>query len=175
MGQIQYSEKYFDDTYEYRYTHCSNSLIFFVINLVLFLNRFFLLLFRHVVLPPEVAKLLPKNRLLSEVSNYSLCWFLWSVESFFVDLCCLWLIQVLYDCVILSFLFILFCVVICLWKWIKVLRIVISFFLIFFWNINGILWCCFETDGNVWWNFLFRMMRIEFWSWSLMQNTANRY
>nr|DAD48775.1 TPA_asm: hypothetical protein HUJ06_018712 [Nelumbo nucifera] len=37
MGQIQYSEKYFDDTYEYR----------------------------HVVLPPEVAKLLPKNRLLS--------------------------------------------------------------------------------------------------------------
>ncbi|XP_008665984.2 cyclin-dependent kinases regulatory subunit 2-like [Zea mays] len=38
MGQIQYSEKYFDDTYEYR----------------------------HVVLPPEVAKLLPKNRLLSE-------------------------------------------------------------------------------------------------------------
>ncbi|CAN1832963.1 Cyclin-dependent kinases regulatory subunit 2, partial [Linum perenne] len=38
MGQIQYSEKYFDDTYEYR----------------------------HVVLTPEVAKLLPKNRLLSE-------------------------------------------------------------------------------------------------------------
>ncbi|KAK8695695.1 hypothetical protein V6N13_000846 [Hibiscus sabdariffa] len=38
MGQIQYSDKYFDDTYEYR----------------------------HVVLPPEVAKLLPKNRLLSE-------------------------------------------------------------------------------------------------------------
>ncbi|KAK8566343.1 hypothetical protein V6N13_002055 [Hibiscus sabdariffa] len=38
MGQIQYSEKYFDDTYEYR----------------------------HVVLPSEVAKLLPKNRLLSE-------------------------------------------------------------------------------------------------------------
>ncbi|KAE8700199.1 Cyclin-dependent kinases regulatory subunit 1 [Hibiscus syriacus] len=32
MGQIQYSEKYFDDSYEYR----------------------------HVVLPPEVAKLLPK-------------------------------------------------------------------------------------------------------------------
>ncbi|KAK6163433.1 hypothetical protein DH2020_000297 [Rehmannia glutinosa] len=42
MGQIQYSEKYFDDTYEYR----------------------------HVVLPPEVAKLLPKNRLLSEISIY---------------------------------------------------------------------------------------------------------
>ncbi|KAL5209038.1 hypothetical protein ABZP36_004661 [Zizania latifolia] len=40
MGQIQYSEKYFDDTYEYR----------------------------HVVLPPEVAKLLPKYRLLSEVA-----------------------------------------------------------------------------------------------------------
>ncbi|KAK9029239.1 hypothetical protein V6N11_026360 [Hibiscus sabdariffa] len=38
MGQIQYSDKYFDETYEYR----------------------------HVVLPPEVAKLLPKNRLLSE-------------------------------------------------------------------------------------------------------------
>ncbi|KAK6138145.1 hypothetical protein DH2020_028125 [Rehmannia glutinosa] len=38
MGQIQYSEKYFDDIYEYR----------------------------HVVLPTEVAKLLPKNRLLTE-------------------------------------------------------------------------------------------------------------
>ncbi|XP_068311680.1 cyclin-dependent kinases regulatory subunit 1-like [Pyrus communis] len=38
MGQIQYSEKYFDDIYEYR----------------------------HVVLPQDVAKLLPKNRLLSE-------------------------------------------------------------------------------------------------------------
>ncbi|XP_074585289.1 cyclin-dependent kinases regulatory subunit 1-like [Curcuma longa] len=38
MGQIQYSEKYFDDIYEYR----------------------------HVVLPSEVAKAMPKNRLLSE-------------------------------------------------------------------------------------------------------------
>ncbi|KAK4524015.1 hypothetical protein GAYE_SCF01G1914 [Galdieria yellowstonensis] len=36
--QIQYSEKYYDDTYEYR----------------------------HVILPPDIAKLLPKNRLLSE-------------------------------------------------------------------------------------------------------------
>ncbi|KAK6163459.1 hypothetical protein DH2020_000323 [Rehmannia glutinosa] len=45
MGQIQYSEKYFDDTYEYR----------------------------HVVLPPEVAKLLPKNRLLSEPWVGPLC------------------------------------------------------------------------------------------------------
>ncbi|ONK73607.1 uncharacterized protein A4U43_C04F33390 [Asparagus officinalis] len=41
MGQIQYSEKYFDDTYEYR----------------------------HVVLPPDVAKTLPKNRLLSELGS----------------------------------------------------------------------------------------------------------
>ncbi|KAH1225336.1 Cyclin-dependent kinases regulatory subunit 2 [Glycine max] len=54
MGQIQYSEKYFDDTYEYRYTHDSISFVFSAINL------------GHVVLPPEVAKLLPKNRLLSE-------------------------------------------------------------------------------------------------------------
>ncbi|CAM6114085.1 unnamed protein product [Calypogeia fissa] len=38
MSSIQYSEKYFDDTYEYR----------------------------HVVLPPEVAQLLLKDRLLSE-------------------------------------------------------------------------------------------------------------
>jgi cyclin-dependent kinase regulatory subunit CKS1 len=38
MPSIQYSEKYFDDTYEYR----------------------------HVVLPPEVAQHLPKDRLLSE-------------------------------------------------------------------------------------------------------------
>lgn len=36
--QIQYSEKYYDDTYEYR----------------------------HVILPPDIAKLLPKNKLLSE-------------------------------------------------------------------------------------------------------------
>eukprot|EP00871_Galdieria_phlegrea_P001935 jgi/Galph1/2742/GphlegSOOS_G1437.1 len=36
--QIQYSEKYYDDTYEYR----------------------------HVILPSDIAKLLPKNRLLSE-------------------------------------------------------------------------------------------------------------
>jgi len=35
---IQYSEKYFDEQYEYR----------------------------HVILPPEVAELLPKNQLLSE-------------------------------------------------------------------------------------------------------------
>ncbi|TXG72619.1 hypothetical protein EZV62_001198 [Acer yangbiense] len=42
MGQIQYSEKYFDDAYEYR----------------------------HVVLPPDVAKLLPKNRLLSETECF---------------------------------------------------------------------------------------------------------
>ncbi|RDX94872.1 Cyclin-dependent kinases regulatory subunit 2 [Mucuna pruriens] len=38
MAQMRYSDKYFDDTYEYR----------------------------HVVLPSEVAKVLPKNRLLSE-------------------------------------------------------------------------------------------------------------
>ncbi|GLJ49813.1 hypothetical protein SUGI_1058130 [Cryptomeria japonica] len=38
MPDIRYSEKYFDDTYEYR----------------------------HVILPPEIAKLLPKNRLLAE-------------------------------------------------------------------------------------------------------------
>ncbi|KAL3620129.1 Cyclin-dependent kinases regulatory subunit 2 [Castilleja foliolosa] len=41
MGQIQYSEKYFDDIYEYR----------------------------HVVLPTDVAKQLPKNRLLSEIMS----------------------------------------------------------------------------------------------------------
>ncbi|KAJ0771011.1 putative cyclin-dependent kinase, regulatory subunit [Helianthus annuus] len=44
MGQIQYSEKYSDDTFEYR----------------------------HIVLPPEVAKLLPKNRLLDEQAWMSL-------------------------------------------------------------------------------------------------------
>lgn len=38
MPQIQYSEKYYDDENEYR----------------------------HVVLPPDIAKMLPKNRLLSE-------------------------------------------------------------------------------------------------------------
>lgn len=37
-NNIQYSEKYYDDVYEYR----------------------------HVVLPPEIAQLLPKGRLLSE-------------------------------------------------------------------------------------------------------------
>ncbi|XP_029127236.1 cyclin-dependent kinases regulatory subunit 1-like [Cajanus cajan] len=39
MSHILYSDKYFDDTYEYR----------------------------HVSLPREVAKLLPRNRLLSEI------------------------------------------------------------------------------------------------------------
>ncbi|KAK8960883.1 Cyclin-dependent kinases regulatory subunit 1 [Platanthera guangdongensis] len=39
MGRIHYSEKYFDDSFEYR----------------------------HVVLPPEVVMLLPKNRILSKV------------------------------------------------------------------------------------------------------------
>mmetsp|Transcript_14125 Transcript_14125/g.38199 ORF Transcript_14125/g.38199 Transcript_14125/m.38199 type:complete len:95 (+) Transcript_14125:108-392(+) len=37
-NNIQYSEKYYDDVYEYR----------------------------HVVLPPEIAQLLPKGKLLSE-------------------------------------------------------------------------------------------------------------
>lgn len=37
-NNIQYSEKYYDDIYEYR----------------------------HVVLPPEIAQMLPKGRLLSE-------------------------------------------------------------------------------------------------------------
>ncbi|KAK8970483.1 Cyclin-dependent kinases regulatory subunit 1 [Platanthera guangdongensis] len=51
MGQIPYSEKYFDDSFEYR----------------------------HVVLPPEVVMLLPRNRLLSKVllflsHNLSLLW-----------------------------------------------------------------------------------------------------
>lgn len=40
-SRIQYSEKYYDDTYEYR----------------------------HVVLPPDIAKALPKQRLLQEVSK----------------------------------------------------------------------------------------------------------
>ncbi|XP_050203287.1 cyclin-dependent kinases regulatory subunit 1-like [Mercurialis annua] len=38
MGQIKYSEKYFDNTFEYR----------------------------HVILPPKIAQRLPNNRLLSE-------------------------------------------------------------------------------------------------------------
>ena len=42
--QIQYSEKYYDDQFEYR----------------------------HVILPADVAKLLPKNRLLSEAEWRSL-------------------------------------------------------------------------------------------------------
>ncbi|RRT68457.1 hypothetical protein B296_00021906 [Ensete ventricosum] len=79
MGQIQYSEKYFDDTYEYRYS--SRSLeTQFLRKLLQFSFRCLSILAisppdrsffecRHVVLPPEVAKLLPKNRLLSEVSN----------------------------------------------------------------------------------------------------------
>ncbi|AQK69203.1 Cyclin-dependent kinases regulatory subunit 1 [Zea mays] len=48
MGQIKYSEKYFNDTYEYR-----------ILTLIS-------CLYMILVLPPEVAKLLPKNRLLSE-------------------------------------------------------------------------------------------------------------
>mmetsp|Transcript_41601 Transcript_41601/g.69503 ORF Transcript_41601/g.69503 Transcript_41601/m.69503 type:complete len:91 (-) Transcript_41601:336-608(-) len=44
MPQIQYSEKYYDDVFEYR----------------------------HVVLPTDIAKMLPKNRLLSEAEWRSL-------------------------------------------------------------------------------------------------------
>ena len=68
MGQIQYSDKYFNDIYEYRY-------LISTIILPLFLSNFQLApwvsldFHRHVVLPPEVAKLLPKNRLLSEASS----------------------------------------------------------------------------------------------------------
>lgn len=43
-NQIQYSEKYWDSVYEYR----------------------------HVILPPDVAKLVPQNRLLSELEWRSL-------------------------------------------------------------------------------------------------------
>lgn len=49
------------------------SFVFSAINLGLLILFICIgLLFRHVVLPPEVAKLLPKNRLLSEVSSNTL-------------------------------------------------------------------------------------------------------
>ncbi|KAF8403159.1 hypothetical protein HHK36_011256 [Tetracentron sinense] len=75
MSQIQYSEKYFDDTYEYRYRNSQTSSAFDFQNPLLnirsryrfkFGKSHLLHLYRHVVLPLEVAKLLPKNRLLSE-------------------------------------------------------------------------------------------------------------
>lgn len=79
MGQIQYSEKYLDDIYEYRYCILTLTFKLFLFLAVLedYLSVFDSLSsmvneidwYRHVVLPPDVAKLLPKNRLLSEVSN----------------------------------------------------------------------------------------------------------
>ena len=85
MGQIQYSEKYFDDIYEYRSVTSLPRLIydyglfFFFFLCCDFLHRHGLIFmvfvdgcFRHVVLTPDVAKLLPKNRLLSEVSNFTI-------------------------------------------------------------------------------------------------------
>lgn len=99
MGQIQYSEKYFDDTYEYRFL----LLISFVSWISIFSDksifdwaivcfRFLIRLCRHVVLPPEVAKLLPKNRLLSEVSSQLRFWdsFVWCfLLLFWLIYCCL--------------------------------------------------------------------------------------
>ena len=65
MGQIQYSDKYFDDTFEYRYVYSFN----FVSKIsTRALICCCVRTYRHVVLPPDTAKLLPKNRLLSEVS-----------------------------------------------------------------------------------------------------------
>ncbi len=51
---IQYSDKYFDDVYEYRF-------IFYLWSL--FTNP---TIFRHVILPSDVSKSAPKGRLMTE-------------------------------------------------------------------------------------------------------------
>lgn len=98
MGQIQYSEKYADDAYEYRSVNFG--FWFFVefdveaigcVDLWCALDFFFFCQ-RHVVLPPEVAKLLPKNRLLSEVislSDLSVCCvnYNWLQNNFHIKKC----------------------------------------------------------------------------------------
>lgn len=76
MPQIQYSEKYYDDIYEYRCAidvasttnrriECAHAARWtFASRLTQRTHRNAR---RHVVLPPDIAKLLPKGRLLSEV------------------------------------------------------------------------------------------------------------
>jgi cyclin-dependent kinase regulatory subunit CKS1 len=55
---ITYSTKYKDDIYEYRFCHCPRrSFRFSVLSAALP---------RHVTLPPDIAKLVPKGRLLTE-------------------------------------------------------------------------------------------------------------
>lgn len=67
---VQYSEKYNDDAYEYRLPDPPD-LGFFLECTFKPRNVFMVLtnpsiIFRHVILPADIAKLCPKNRLLSE-------------------------------------------------------------------------------------------------------------
>lgn len=59
--QIEYSEKYQDGIYEYRY---QNECQYYIPTLVPFLIIFYRL--RHVILPKDMAKSLPKGRTLTE-------------------------------------------------------------------------------------------------------------
>lgn len=77
MPTICYSEKYNDDVFEYRCVACGEEekvsprrsllLCAYPASLLPLTRR----AARHVVLPPDIAKLLPKSRLLSEVSSIS--------------------------------------------------------------------------------------------------------
>lgn len=68
-SRIEYSEKYADDHNEYRFVVRGVGCLFFRHARFLtntFVIFFCLLLYRHVILPKELAKTLPKSRLLTE-------------------------------------------------------------------------------------------------------------
>jgi cyclin-dependent kinase regulatory subunit CKS1 len=63
-NNIQYSDKYYDDLYEYRCV--SNKFQKARAFCAFFPLTSFLSSFSHVILPPEIAKVLPKGKLMSE-------------------------------------------------------------------------------------------------------------
>lgn len=68
-NNIQYSEKYYDDVYEYRWGAAPVPAADWPLLRIQHMLKLivFVLSCRHVVLPPEIAQHLPKNRLLAEV------------------------------------------------------------------------------------------------------------
>ncbi len=66
-ANIQYSEKYYDETFEYRHGASMHASVDLEPLMLTRCSRS-----RHVVLPPEITALLPKGRLLSEVETLDL-------------------------------------------------------------------------------------------------------
>jgi hypothetical protein len=69
QNQIQYSERYYDEVYEYRCAKQRSATCYKAAEVpAVTLKRPFPTR-RHVVLPTDIAQLLPKGRLLSEVGH----------------------------------------------------------------------------------------------------------